>query len=139
MEEVDWSSLHKILGDITRRSVLELLSEKEALSYTEIMTLLQVTNTGRLNYHLKALGGLVSKDDVGRYHLTERGQLAVNLLHTFPERVPVEKKKKSGFKIAMAIVLLLVGILLIFSGLLLLVSFPANVVSSGGIQASISN
>jgi hypothetical protein len=35
-----------------------LLDEKEALGYTEIMTVLGVTNTGRLNYHLKVLGDL---------------------------------------------------------------------------------
>jgi DNA-binding transcriptional ArsR family regulator len=73
MEQVDWSSLHKILGDTTRRSILELLKEKDAISYTEIMAALRVTNTGRLNYHIKALNGLISKDDQGKYHLTERG------------------------------------------------------------------
>ena len=96
MDEVEWSSLHKILSDTTRRSVLELLSERQALSYTEIMTLLQVTNTGRLNYHLKALGNLISKDEEGKYHLTERGQLAVSLLRTFPERAPAEKRPSMG-------------------------------------------
>ena len=114
MDEVEWSSLHKILNDTTRRSVLELLSEKQALSYTEIMTLLQITNTGRLNYHLKALGNLLSKDDEGKYHLTERGQLAVSLLRTFPERAPAEKKL-SVLKISTAVVLILVGVLLIAS------------------------
>ena len=43
MDEVDWSSLHKILSDSTRRSILELVSEKQELSYTDIMTLLQIT------------------------------------------------------------------------------------------------
>jgi len=94
MEEVDWSSLHKILSDVTRRNILELLAEKEGgLSYTEIMALLRITNTGRLNYHLKALSVLVSKDDQGRYRLTERGKLAANLLKTFPERVPLRNKE----------------------------------------------
>ncbi len=93
MEEVDWSSLHKILSDTTRRNVLELLAEKEGLSYTEIMALLQITNTGRLNYHLKALGALVSKDDQGKYSLNERGKLAANMLKTFPERAPVDSLK----------------------------------------------
>ncbi len=117
MKEVDWSSLHKILNDVTRRSILELLAEKEALSYTELMMLLQVTNTGRLNYHLKAVGALVSKDNQGKYHLTERGQLAVNLLQTLPQKAPVEKKQQSALKIVMAAVLILVGILLISSAL----------------------
>ncbi|MGD0202613.1 MAG: helix-turn-helix transcriptional regulator [Candidatus Bathyarchaeia archaeon] len=139
MEEVDWSSLHKILSDTTRRSILELLAEKEALSYTEIMALLHVTNTGRLNYHLKALGTLISKDDQGKYHLTERGKLSVNLLQTFPERATVDRKKHlSGLKIAAAVVLLLVGILLISSaaGLFLFsLQSPttANTIRSGGV------
>jgi DNA-binding transcriptional ArsR family regulator len=137
MEEVDWSSLHKILSDTTRRSILQVLAEKEALSYTEIMTLLQVTNTGRLNYHLKSLRALVSKDDQGKYHLTEKGKLAVNLLQVFPERVPAEKKKQSALKIAVAAVLILLGILLISSALLVLVSSPSAVVSS--INTSVSN
>ena len=110
--ETDWSSLHKILSDTTRRSILQLLSEKEALSYTEIMTLLQITNTGRLNYHLKSLGNLLSKDDIGRYHLTEQGRLAASLVKTFPERVTPERKL-SALKVAAAVVLILVGILLI--------------------------
>jgi DNA-binding transcriptional ArsR family regulator len=139
MEEVDWSSLHKVLSDATRRSILELLAEKEGLSYTEMMTLLHVTNTGRLNYHLKALGGLVSKDDQGRYYLTEKGKLAFNLLQTFPERAPVEKKHYSALKIAVAAVLIVAGVLLIFSGLFLLVSFPATVTTGNSVHMSILN
>ena len=113
MTEVNWSSLHKILSDTTRRSILELLAEKEALGYTEIMTLLHVTNTGRLNYHLKVLGDLVSKDGEGRYRLTERGQLAVNLLKTFPERVPTENRRLPTLKIVVCVLMVLVAIALL--------------------------
>jgi DNA-binding transcriptional ArsR family regulator len=140
MEEVDWSSLHKILSDTTRRSILELLAEKEALSYTEIMALLQVTNTGRLNYHLKALGALISKDDQGKYHLTERGKLSVNLLQAFPERALVERKKHlSVLKIVVAAVLLLVGISLIISVVGLFAYAPTTVNSTMSGGASVSN
>ena len=110
--EVDWASLHKILSDTTRRSILELLAEKESLTYTDVMTLLQITNTGRLNYHLKALGSLISKDESGRYHLTEQGRQAASLLRTFPERAPPERKL-TGVKVATAVVLILTGVLLI--------------------------
>lgn len=110
--ETDWSSLHRILSDTTRRNILQLLSEKETLSYTEIMTLLQITNTGRLNYHLKSLGNLISKDDAGKYHLTEQGRLAASLVKTFPERITPEKRL-SVLKIAVAVVLVMVGILVI--------------------------
>ena len=112
--ETDWASLHKILSDTTRRSILELLAEKESLTYTDMMTLLQITNTGRLNYHLKALGSLISKDEGGRYRLTEQGRQAADLLRTFPERVPPEKKP-TGVKIATAVVLILIGVILIAS------------------------
>lgn len=91
---------------------MELLAEKEPLSYTDIMTLLQITNTGRLNYHLKVLGNLLSKDDSGRYHLTNEGKQAANLLRTFPERAPPEKNL-TPVKVAAAVVLALVGVLLI--------------------------
>ena len=112
--ETDWASLHKTLSDTTRRSILELLVEKDSLTYTDMMTLLQVTNTGRLNYHLKALGSLISKDEGGRYRLTEQGRQAANLLRTFPERVPPEKKL-TGVKVTAALVLILIGVLLIGS------------------------
>jgi DNA-binding transcriptional ArsR family regulator len=126
MEEVNWSSLHKILSDTTRRNILELLAEREALTYTEIMALLRVTNTGRLNYHLKALVGLVSKDDQGRYHLTEKGQVAVKLLRTFPERISVEHPLVRTLKTVIAAVLVLGGIVLLCSGLFLLAAFPTT-------------
>ena len=121
MEQVDWSSLHKILGDTTRRSILELIKEKDAISYTEIMSILHVTNTGRLNYHIKALNGLISKDDQGKYHLTERGQLAVNLLQTFPEKVQAENAisiNKRSLKVTISAILIIIGIFLIFFALL---------------------
>lgn len=115
MNEVNWSSLHRILSDTTRRSILELLSEKDALGYTEMMTALGVTNTGRLNYHLKALGDLVSKDEEGRYRLTERGRLAVNLFKTFPERTPAERRRPSTLKIVACVLMILVGVALLIS------------------------
>jgi DNA-binding transcriptional ArsR family regulator len=140
MEEVDWSSLHKILSDPTRRNILELLTEKEELSYTEIMALLRITNTGRLNYHLKALSVLVSKDEEGKYHLTEKGKLAANMLKTFPERVPIERKKISTAKIVAAVLLILIGIGLIFSTIALALFFvtaPASAI--GTVHTEIPN
>ena len=140
MDDIEWSSLHRILSDTTRRSILELLSEKQALSYTDVMTLLQITNTGRLNYHLKALGNLISKDADGKYSLTDRGRVAVSLLRTFPERVPAEKRL-SPLKITAAVVLILIGVLLVASTSTALValSSPAYVSSreSGSLSAQI--
>ena len=60
------------------------------------------------------LGNLLSKDEEGRYHLTEQGRLAVNLLKTFPEGTPKESHL-SVLKIATAVVLILLGVFLVVS------------------------
>jgi hypothetical protein len=138
LDKVDWSSLHKTLSDTTRRSILELLSERQALSYTEMMTLLQITNTGRLNYHLKALENLISKDNEGKYRLTDRGQLAVNLLRTFPERAPAEKKL-SILKMTVVVVLILIGILLIASFAIAVIGLSGTSYVSSSEQVTMSS
>ena len=131
---MDWSSLHKILGDTTRRSILELVKEKDAISYTEIMSTLRITNTGRLNYHIKALNGLISKDDQGKYHLTEKGQLAINLLQAFPKKVQAENVPfitKHSLKFAAAALLIILGVfLIVFAFIFAIPSFQAGVATA---------
>jgi len=79
------ASLHKVLKDGTRRKLVLLLNEKGSLSYTDMMKTLEIDNTGRVNYHLKVLDGLVTKREDGQYALTEKGKLASRLLLEFPE------------------------------------------------------
>jgi DNA-binding transcriptional ArsR family regulator len=56
----------KVLKDETRRKIVLLLNEKGSLSYTDLMKALEIDNTGRMNYHLKVLGGLVMKREDGQ-------------------------------------------------------------------------
>ena len=79
------ASLHKILKDETRRKIVLLLNEKGSLSYTDLMNNLKIDNTGRLNYHLKVIDGLVLKREDGLYALTEKGKIATQLLLKFPD------------------------------------------------------
>jgi DNA-binding transcriptional ArsR family regulator/preprotein translocase subunit YajC len=79
------ATLHKILKDETRRKIILLLNEKGSLSYSDLMGSLGVVSTGTLNYHLKVLGDLVTKNEIGHYLLTEKGKLASKLLIEFPE------------------------------------------------------
>jgi hypothetical protein len=76
---------HRILKDEHRRRIIALLNESGSLSYTDLLNSLAINNTGKLNYHLKILNGLVNKGDDGRYSLTEKGKLAVRLLDEFKE------------------------------------------------------
>jgi len=78
-------SLHKILKDEIRRRIILLLQEKGSLSYVDLMKALGITNTGKMNYHLKVLGNLLSKKDDYQYVLSEKGMLAYRLMQEFSE------------------------------------------------------
>lgn len=106
-------SLHKILKDSTRRNIVLNLSKKGPLAYVELMNLLEITNTGKFNYHLRILGNLVEKGEDGKYHLTDRGQLAAQLLRKFPEKRLETRPLGVGDA-------LLIGIV----GFLLILAFP---------------
>jgi len=118
--DMDLASLHKILKDPTRRNIVLHLSRRGQLAYMELMNLLEIANTGKFNYHLKVLGNLIEKGEDGKYRLTERGQLASQLLQKFPEK-PMEAKPL-GMGDA-----LLIGV----AGFLLLLAFPALFIVGG--------
>lgn len=79
------ASLHKVLKDETRQKIILLLQEKGSLSYVDLMKALGITNTGKMNYHLRVLSNLLTKKEDGQYALTEKGTLASRLLLEFPK------------------------------------------------------
>ena len=85
------ASLHKVLKDETRQKIILLLQQKGSLSYVDLMKALGITNTGKMNYHLKVLGNLLTKKEDGQYVLTEKGTLASRLLLEFPEATARQK------------------------------------------------
>jgi len=113
---VEFSALHKILKDQTRQDILLSLKDNGPLPYVELMASSKVTNTGRFNYHLKVMGGLIKKQDDGRYILTERGCLAVQLLNEFPEKTfHANRQKRKTKKLFVTAALLLMGIIAVSS------------------------
>lgn len=99
---VDFQTLHGILKDPTRREIIRYLYDKGPLSYTELMKLMRIKNTGKLNYHLKVLNDLVKKAEDGKYSLTEKGLVAASLLEKFQgkttEALSFKEKKMVGYK-----------------------------------------
>jgi len=81
----DLTSLHKILKDETRRKILVELNKTGSLTYTELLAVVNISNTGTLNYHLKILGDLLSKNESGQYLLSEKGKAGAKLMIEFPE------------------------------------------------------
>jgi len=115
------ASLYKILKDPTRRNIVLHLSRRGQLTYMELMNLLEISNTGKFNYHLKILGNLVEKGEDGKYRLTERGQLAAQLLQKFPEKTMEAKALSMG------------DALLIGTAGFLLLSIPGSILLIAGL------
>lgn len=79
--------LFKILEDSNRQRIIILLHERGDIGYTDLMKELSISSTGKMNYHLKVLNGLLSKTSDNKYSLTEKGLIAAKLLVEFPEGV----------------------------------------------------
>ena len=70
------------LGHSARRSVLKIVdSTPNGASYTELLGELRLS-TGKLNYHLEQLQGLIEKNKERRYVLTPIGAKAISLLNS---------------------------------------------------------
>lgn len=109
-----------------RRNILKIIgSSPEGVIYSEILYELSM-NTGKLNYHLKLLEGLIEKDEQRRYHLTKLGKKALMILDSMTENLDEEalslvstaKSSKDDF---------ISGVVNMWSRLVLFLSFTAMV------------
>ena len=89
------ASLYKILKDENRQQIIKLLHEKGSASYTELLEASDIGSTGLLNYHLKVLSDLITKNEAGQYLLTDKGKIAVSVLYNFPAETALAQKKRS--------------------------------------------
>ncbi len=63
----------KALMHPVRRMIIRLLAEKGSLTYSELMRLTKVDDSGTFGFHLRGLRGLVRKNEEGEYELTSEG------------------------------------------------------------------
>ncbi|MDQ1279711.1 MAG: hypothetical protein QG670_973 [Thermoproteota archaeon] len=76
-----------------RRIILKIIASKpEGVSYSELITELSLS-TGKLNYHLEQLGGMIGKNDDRRYILTPFGRKAFNQLNLIKQERSSEDEK----------------------------------------------
>ena len=79
------------IGHEERRNILKIIgSAPEGVIYSEILDELQL-NTGKLNYHLKLLTGLIERDETRHYHLTKLGKKSVMVLNSMTEDLDEEE------------------------------------------------
>ena len=82
------------LGNRERRNILDVVvSSENGVLYSDILHELGV-NTGKLNYHLKLLEGVIEKDDSRRYRLTDLGVRALGLLRGLTEDLNEESARR---------------------------------------------
>jgi predicted transcriptional regulator len=73
------------LGHRERRNILKIIhSAEDGASYSEILGELGL-NTGRMNYHLRQLEGLIERNEERRYHLTPLGARSLGVLGSIAE------------------------------------------------------
>jgi hypothetical protein len=73
------------LGHHERRNIIEILgTSMEGVSYSEILGEIGL-NTGKMNYHLKLLEGIIERDKNRRYTLTPIGKKAFMILNSLTE------------------------------------------------------
>jgi len=72
-------NIYSILSHPFRRKILLLLEREGFIPYTDLMEKLGLAQTGQLNFHLKKLGSLISKDKKS-YFLTEDGKRVLNII-----------------------------------------------------------
>ena len=88
MMKDDMVRINKILANSTRREILEIINQRGETTYADIRQTLGQMNTGRLNYHLRMIGNLISKEAAtGKYMLTNVGA-AVLAMKVVPDLSP---------------------------------------------------
>jgi len=81
------------LAHPTRRTIIRLIQAKnQGISYTELITELGMS-TGKLNYHLEQLKGLIEKNSNQHYILTPFGKKAIEHLNLIEQKTSSEDEK----------------------------------------------
>jgi predicted transcriptional regulator len=81
------------LSHQTRRTIIRIIQTRnQGVSYTELITELGLS-TGKLNYHLDQLKGLIEKNSNHYYVLTPFGEKAVEHLNLIEQKISSEDEK----------------------------------------------
>jgi predicted transcriptional regulator len=85
--------IFQALSHPMRRTIIKILeTNTKGTSYTELITELGLS-TGKMNYHIEQLEGLIEKNEEHRYVLTPLGKKALNQLKQLKYEVTDEDEK----------------------------------------------
>ena len=91
-EEIENVTFQSLAHPIRRTVIRFVQSRPQGVSYTEVVTDLGLS-TGKLNYHLEQLKGVLEKNASGYYVLTPFGQKAVEHLKLVEQRTSSEDER----------------------------------------------
>jgi len=79
----------RVLRNPVCRRILVLLAEEGPLERDEIAGKLGFHDTGALSYYLELLDGLLERNGLGRFRVTERGMMAYQLIKEVGEEYTI--------------------------------------------------
>jgi predicted transcriptional regulator len=86
------SVVFQALSNPMRRRIIKILEDNNGVSYTELINQLGLS-TGKMNYHLEQLEGLIEKNGDRHYVLTSLGKKAFRQIGRLELEVTEEDKK----------------------------------------------
>jgi predicted transcriptional regulator len=90
--EIENVTFQALAHPIRRTIIRVLYSRNQGVTYTELITELGLS-TGKLNYHLEQLRGLIEKNSSNYYVLTPFGKKAVEHLNLVDQKISSEDEK----------------------------------------------
>ena len=93
--ESEW--ILKAVSHKIRRKILNLIYDYTFLNYTDLLREMNLT-TGKLNFHLRQLAGLIEKQKEGEYRLTPIGRKALDIL-TQVQSISEDEEQTNYFQI----------------------------------------
>ena len=86
------NTVFQALAHPMRRTILKIVSSRDGTTYSELITELQLP-TGKLNYHVEQLEGLIEKNTERQYILTSLGKKALNQLDLVKQEISSADEK----------------------------------------------
>jgi len=91
-DEIEAVVFQALSHPMRRKIIKTLYANSKGASYTELITELGLS-TGRMNYHIEQLQGLIEKNEEHRYVLTPLGKKALNQLKMIEHEITEEDEK----------------------------------------------
>jgi uncharacterized RDD family membrane protein YckC len=89
------SKILSALSHTLRRKILSNLSEKQELSFTDLMNALEV-DTGKLSFHIRSLDGFLEQTSSGKYRLSQLGENSVGVIKNIESWAVAENMGKQA-------------------------------------------